>query len=204
MVDAPIGRSVSSPTRMAVSRKGQGGPDPLPGRGPVHPAGPDHPGDGHAGDGPDPPDPGPPVRHRPSGGRRRRSTATGAVAARRRRHPARSCTPTALAFDHPATGERMSWTSELPDDLRRQLDGLRPEPGWLARPDAGRPAVPAPGVSGLGLRRPRGRLRASRCRPGPRAPRPRPGAPCARRSPGARPSSAATPGRCRRSRSGGG
>jgi 23S rRNA-/tRNA-specific pseudouridylate synthase len=31
---------------------------------------------------------------------------------------------TSLALDHPITGESMSWTSELPDDLRRQLDGL--------------------------------------------------------------------------------
>jgi len=30
----------------------------------------------------------------------------------------------ALAFDHPATNERMSWTSELPDDLAEQLAAL--------------------------------------------------------------------------------
>ena len=30
----------------------------------------------------------------------------------------------ALAFDHPTTGERMSWTSELPDDLAAQLAAL--------------------------------------------------------------------------------
>jgi len=30
----------------------------------------------------------------------------------------------ALAFDHPGTGERMSWTSELPDDLEAQLAAL--------------------------------------------------------------------------------
>jgi 23S rRNA pseudouridine1911/1915/1917 synthase len=29
-----------------------------------------------------------------------------------------------LAFDHPATGERLSFTSPLPDDLARALDGL--------------------------------------------------------------------------------
>jgi 23S rRNA pseudouridine1911/1915/1917 synthase len=28
----------------------------------------------------------------------------------------------ALAFEHPATGHPVSWTSELPDDLLRQLD----------------------------------------------------------------------------------
>ena len=31
-----------------------------------------------------------------------------------------------LRLDHPATGEPMSWTSELPDDLRLQLDRLGP------------------------------------------------------------------------------
>jgi 23S rRNA pseudouridine1911/1915/1917 synthase len=30
----------------------------------------------------------------------------------------------ALAFDHPRTGRPMAWTSDLPDDLRRQLDQL--------------------------------------------------------------------------------
>ncbi len=30
----------------------------------------------------------------------------------------------ALAFDHPRTGERVSWTAELPDDLAAQLDAL--------------------------------------------------------------------------------
>jgi len=29
-----------------------------------------------------------------------------------------------LAFDHPGSGQRTSWTSGLPDDLRRQLDHL--------------------------------------------------------------------------------
>ena len=29
-----------------------------------------------------------------------------------------------LALEHPSTGAGMSWTSELPDDLRRQLDQL--------------------------------------------------------------------------------
>jgi 23S rRNA pseudouridine1911/1915/1917 synthase len=29
-----------------------------------------------------------------------------------------------LTFLHPGTGEAVSWTSELPDDLRRQLDLL--------------------------------------------------------------------------------
>ena len=74
------------------------------------------------GDRPDPPDPGPPGCHRPPGGRRRR-LRPGTVAARGRLSrpvPARLL----LAFDHPGTGRAVSWTSELPDDLRRQLERL--------------------------------------------------------------------------------
>jgi 23S rRNA pseudouridine1911/1915/1917 synthase len=29
-----------------------------------------------------------------------------------------------LSLDHPRTGEALSWTSELPDDLRGQLEQL--------------------------------------------------------------------------------
>jgi 23S rRNA pseudouridine1911/1915/1917 synthase len=29
-----------------------------------------------------------------------------------------------LAFDHPSTGQRLTWSSELPDDLQVQLDQL--------------------------------------------------------------------------------
>ena len=122
LVDAPIGRSVSSPTRMAVSRKGKaartryhvdrrfGKPVPTTlltatletGRTHqirVHLTAIGHPlvGDDVYGQG------------RP---------LPGAVIARPFLHAA------GLTFLHPGTGEAVSWTSELPDDLRRQLDLL--------------------------------------------------------------------------------
>jgi len=122
LVDAPIGRSVSSPTRMAVSRKGKAARtryhvdrrfgEPVPttlltatletGRTHqirVHLTAIGHPlvGDDVYGQG------------RP---------LPGAVIARPFLHAA------GLTFLHPGTGEAVSWTSELPDDLRRQLDLL--------------------------------------------------------------------------------
>ncbi len=122
VVDAPIGRSVSSPTRMAVSRTGKeartryrveerfGLPVPTTlvraaletGRTHqirVHLAAIGHPvvGDETYGQG---------------------RTLPGATVTRPFLHAFE------LAFDHPTTGERMSWTSELPRDLADQLTAL--------------------------------------------------------------------------------
>jgi len=122
LVDAPIGRSVSSPTRMAVSRKGKEArtryrveerfdlPAPTTlvrasletGRTHqirVHLSAIGHPvvGDETYGQG---------------------RSLPGATVTRPFLHAY------ALAFDHPGTGERVSWTSELPDDLAGQLAAL--------------------------------------------------------------------------------
>ena len=122
LVDAPIGRSVSSPTRMAISRKGKEArtryevegryTTPAPttlvrasletGRTHqirVHLAAIGHP---VVGDEPY------------SQGR----SLPGATVARPFLHAY------ALAFDHPTTGARVSWTSELPEDLEAQLAAL--------------------------------------------------------------------------------
>lgn len=122
MVDAPVGRSVGAPTRMAVSRKGKEArtryrvedrfsrPAPTTlmtarletGRTHqirVHLSAIGHPvvGDEVYGHG---------------------RSLPGAVVSRPFLHAS------SLALEHPSTGVRMSWTSELPDDLRRQLDQL--------------------------------------------------------------------------------
>jgi 23S rRNA pseudouridine1911/1915/1917 synthase len=122
LVDAPIGRSVSSPTRMAVSRKGKVARtryhvdrrynEPVPttlltatletGRTHqirVHLTAIGHPlaGDDVYGQG---------------------RSLPGAVITRPFLHAA------GLTFLHPGSGEAVSWSSELPDDLRRQLDLL--------------------------------------------------------------------------------
>jgi len=122
VVDAPIGRSVSSPTRMAVSRKGKEArtryhvdrrfSQPAPttlmtatletGRTHqirVHLSAIGHPvvGDDTYGQG---------------------RSLPGAVVSRPFLHACQ------LSLDHPRTGAALSWTSELPDDLRRQLDQL--------------------------------------------------------------------------------
>jgi len=122
VVDAPVGRSVSSPTRMAVSRRGKEArtryrvegrfTQPAPttlmtatletGRTHqirVHLAAIGHPvvGDQVYGQG---------------------RTLPGAVVSRPFLHAQ------VLAFEHPRTGEQMKWTSDLPDDLRQQLDQL--------------------------------------------------------------------------------
>ena len=99
------GRS-SSPDPDGGVPEGQGGPDPLPRGAPVHPAGPDHPADGHAGDRPDPPDPGPPgaIGHPVVGDE---AYGHGRIAPRRRGGPAvpaRRSQP--RAFDHPRTGRQ--------------------------------------------------------------------------------------------------
>jgi 23S rRNA pseudouridine1911/1915/1917 synthase len=122
LVDAPIGRSISSPTRMAVSRKGkeartryhveQRFSRPVPatlltatletGRTHqirVHLTAIGHPvvGDDVYAQG---------------------RSLPGAIVSRPFLHAYN------LAFDHPGSGERMSWTSGLPDDLRGQLEHL--------------------------------------------------------------------------------
>jgi len=122
LIDAPIGRSVSSPTRMAITRKGKEArtryrveqrfslPAPTTlvrasletGRTHqirVHLSAIGHPVVG------DPPY---------SQGR----SLPGATVTRPFLHAY------ALAFDHPVTGERVSWTSELPEDLTAQLAAL--------------------------------------------------------------------------------
>ena len=124
VVDAPIGRSVSSPTRMAVSRRGKDArtryhvdqrfTEPVPttlltatletGRTHqirVHLTAIGHPvvGDEVYAAGRSLPD---------------------AVVTRPFLHACR------LRLDHPATGDPMAWTSELPEDLRLQLDRLGP------------------------------------------------------------------------------
>ena len=122
MVDAPVGRSVSSPTRMAVSRKGKEArtryqverrfSQPAPttlmtarletGRTHqirVHLSAIGHPVVGD---------------EVYSHGR----SLPGATVTRPFLHA------WSLALEHPTTRVEMSWTSELPDDLRRQLDEL--------------------------------------------------------------------------------
>ena len=122
VVDAPIGRSISSPTRMAVSRKGKVArtryqvdrrfTEPAPstlltasletGRTHqirVHLTAIGHPvvGDDVYGQG---------------------RSLPGAVITRPFLHAS------SLTFIHPGTGETVSWTSPLPDDLQHQLDRL--------------------------------------------------------------------------------
>ena len=124
VVDAPIGRSVSSPTRMAVSRKGKEARTryrveerftrPAPTTlvrasletGRTHQIRVHLSAIGH-----------PVVGDQPySQGR----SLPGVTVARPFLHAF------ALSFDHPVTGERVSWTSELPEDLAGQLADLEP------------------------------------------------------------------------------
>lgn len=122
LVDAPIGRSVTSPTRMAVSRKGKEARTryqverrfeaPVATTllqasletGRTHQIRVHMSAIGH-----------PVVGDEPySQGR----SLPGATVARPFLHAFE------LAFDHPETGERMTWTSPLPDDLAEQLAAL--------------------------------------------------------------------------------
>ena len=122
LVDAPIGRSVSSPTRMAITRKGKEArtrykvekrfETPAPTTlvrasletGRTHQIRVHLSAIGHPVVGDDP----------YSQGR----SLPGATVSRPFLHAYK------LAFDHPTTDERMSWTSELPDDLAGQLAAL--------------------------------------------------------------------------------
>ena len=122
LVDAPIGRSVSSPTRMAVSRKGKEARTryrverrfdrPVPttlvtatlDTGRTHQIRVHLSAIGHPVVGDDVYGPGRPL--------------PGVLVSRPFLHAYD------LAFDHPGSGRRSSWTSELPDDLRRQLELL--------------------------------------------------------------------------------
>jgi 23S rRNA pseudouridine1911/1915/1917 synthase len=122
LVDAPIGRSISSPTRMAVSRKGkeartryhveQRFSRPVPATlltatletGRTHQIRVHLTAIGHPVVGDDVYAQGRPL--------------PGAIVSRPFLHAYN------LAFDHPGSGERMSWTSGLPDDLRGQLEHL--------------------------------------------------------------------------------
>ena len=122
VVDAPIGRSVSSPTRMAITRKGKEartryrveGRYRLPApttlvrasleTGRTHQIRVHLSAIGHPVVGDDP----------YSQGR----SSPGSTITRPFLHAY------ALAFDHPSTGERVSWTSELPEDLAAQLAAL--------------------------------------------------------------------------------
>jgi 23S rRNA pseudouridine1911/1915/1917 synthase len=123
VVDAPIGRSVSSPTRMAISRKGKEARTryrvedrfslPAPATlvrasletGRTHQIRVHLSAIGH-----------PVVGDDPYGQGR---SLPGATVTRPFLHAYE------LAFDHPASGERVSWTSELPGDLAAQLAALR-------------------------------------------------------------------------------
>ena len=123
VVDAPIGRSVSSPTRMAISRKGKEARTryrveerytlPAPTTlvrasletGRTHQIRVHLSAIGH-----------PVVGDQPYGQGR---SLPGATVTRPFLHAF------ALAFDHPVTGERVSWTSELPEDLASQLGELQ-------------------------------------------------------------------------------
>ena len=122
LIDAPIGRSVSSPTRMAITRKGKEartryrveGRYRLPApttlvrasleTGRTHQIRVHLSAIGHPVVGDDP----------YSQGR----SLPGSTITRPFLHAY------ALAFDHPSTGERVSWTSELPEDLAAQLAAL--------------------------------------------------------------------------------
>ncbi len=122
VVDAPIGRSVSTPTRMAVSRRGKEARTqyrveerfelPAPTTlvrasletGRTHQIRVHLSAIGHPVVGDDP----------YSQGR----SLPGATVARPFLHAY------ALAFDHPSTGDRVSWTSVLPEDLAAQLSAL--------------------------------------------------------------------------------
>jgi 23S rRNA pseudouridine1911/1915/1917 synthase len=122
LIDAPIGRSVSSPTRMAITRKGKEARTryrveqrftlPAPTTlvrasletGRTHQIRVHLSAIGH------------PVVGDPPYGQGR--SLPGATVTRPFLHAF------ALAFDHPVTGERLSWTSELPEDLTVQLAAL--------------------------------------------------------------------------------
>ena len=122
LVDAPIGRSVSSPTRMAVTRKGKEArtrykvegrfeaPTPTTllraslETGRTHQIRVHLSAIGHPVVGDDP----------YSQGR----SLPGATVSRPFLHAYK------LAFDHPTAGQRMSWISDLPDDLAEQLAAL--------------------------------------------------------------------------------
>jgi 23S rRNA pseudouridine1911/1915/1917 synthase len=122
LVDAPIGRSVSSPTRMAITRKGKEARTryrveerfSMPAAttlvrasldtGRTHQIRVHLSAIGH-----------PVVGDEPySQGR----SLPGSSVTRPFLHAYQ------LAFDHPGTGERVSWTSELPEDLAAQLAAL--------------------------------------------------------------------------------
>jgi len=122
VVDAPIGRSVSTPTRMAVSRKGKEARTryrveerfalPAPTTlvrasletGRTHQIRVHLSAIGH-----------PVVGDEPYGQGR---SLPGATVRRPFLHAS------ALSFEHPRSGERVSWTSELPEDLAAQLAAL--------------------------------------------------------------------------------
>ena len=122
VVDAPIGRSVSSPTRMSVSRKGKEArtryrvehryAEPVPTTlveasletGRTHQIRVHLAAIGH------------PVVGDETYGRGR--AVPGSTLGRPFLHAY------SLAFDHPSTGERRTWTSELPDDLTAELARL--------------------------------------------------------------------------------
>ncbi len=122
VVDAPIGRSASSPTRMAVSRRGKEARThyrveqrflrPAPATymtvtletGRTHQIRVHLAAIGH------------PVVGDPTYGRGR--ALTGATVARPFLHAGR------LALDHPRTGQPLTWDAALPDDLRAELDRM--------------------------------------------------------------------------------
>ena len=122
LIDAPVGRSASAPTRMAVSRRGKEArtryrveerfttPGPATLMTATLETGRTHQIRVHLAT----------IGHPVAGdvvyGRGR--SLPGGILTRPFLHAQ------ALAFDHPRTGQPMSWVSDLPDDLRRQLDQL--------------------------------------------------------------------------------
>lgn len=122
VVDAPVGRSVSSPTRMAVSRRGKGArtryrveerftrPAPTTLMKATLETGRTHQIRVHLSA----------IGHPVVGDQvySQGRSLPGATVSRPFLHAY------SLAFEHPATGEQVSWTSELPDDLRQQLAQL--------------------------------------------------------------------------------
>ena len=121
-VDAPIGRSARTPTKMAVTAGGQAGPDRLHRAGAAAAAsGPTTLLELSAAERAHPPDPGAHGGHRPPGGRATPATARPTSALGSGRfflHAFR------LAFTHPATGERLEFASPLPDDLEGYLQAV--------------------------------------------------------------------------------
>ena len=125
LIDAPIGRSVDHAHPHGRLAAGQDGPHPLPGGGPVQPPGRGHLARRAVGHRPDPSDPGPSLGHRPPG-RGGRGLPARAATSRGRAPPAVPARRRAVLRTPRRAGTRCRWTSDLPDELRLQLEALEP------------------------------------------------------------------------------